>query len=59
MTKTTYERAPLPTVSPHIPAPLPVFEHRGQLVADSRDVAAMMERNHRTLCAPSVPIAGT
>lgn len=37
------QSAPAPT------APLPVFEHKGQLVADSRDVAAMMERNHRDL----------
>lgn len=29
-----------------IPAHLPVFEHKGQLVADSRDVATMIERPH-------------
>lgn len=28
------------------PAPLPVFEYQGQLVADSRDVAAMLGREH-------------
>lgn len=32
-----------------IPAQLPVFEHKGQLVADSRDVAAMLERYHKHL----------
>ena len=31
------------------PTPLPVFEHRGQLVADSRDVAAMLGRQHKHL----------
>lgn len=31
------------------PAPLPVFEYRGQLVADSRDVANMIERAHKNL----------
>ena len=32
--------------TPITPGQLPVFEHRGQLVADSRDVAAMLERSH-------------
>lgn len=49
MTKAKRERVPLPAASPPTPAPLPVFEYKGQLVADSRDVAAMMERNHRDL----------
>lgn len=31
------------------PGQLPVFERKGQLVADSRDVAAMMERDHYEL----------
>lgn len=37
------DRAGLPTPTP---AMLPVFEHKGQLVADSRDVAALIERPH-------------
>lgn len=37
------ERAGLPAP---IPAQLPVFEHKGVLVADSRDIAAMIERPH-------------
>ena len=43
MTKAKHERAGVPALTP---ATLPVFEHRGQLVADSRDVAAMLERSH-------------
>ena len=34
---------------PPTPAPLPVIEYKGQLVADSRDVAAMLERYHKHL----------
>lgn len=37
------ERARVPAP---IPAQLPVFEHKGQLVADSREVAALIERPH-------------
>ena len=29
-----------------IPAQLPVFEHKGKLVADSRDIAALIDRPH-------------
>ena len=32
-----------------VPTRLPVFEHRSQLVADSRDVAEMVERSHAEL----------
>ena len=32
-----------------IPAPLPVFEHKGKLVADSRDVATFVEKDHAHL----------
>lgn len=42
MTKTKQTRPPVPAPQ----ASLPIFEYRGQLVADSRDVAAMMERLH-------------
>lgn len=42
------ERAEWPAIAP-TPASLPVFEYRGQLVADSRDVAAMLERQHKHL----------
>lgn len=34
---------------PATPAPLLVIEYQGQLVADSRDVAELMERNHGNL----------
>lgn len=37
------ERAELPAP---IPATLPVFQHKGKLVADSRDIAALIERPH-------------
>ena len=37
------ERAELPAP---IPAQLPVFEYKGKLVADSRNVAALIERQH-------------
>lgn len=40
------ERAGLPAP---IPAQLPVFEHEGKLVADSRDVATFVEKEHRNL----------
>lgn len=40
------ERAAVPA---SIPAMLPVFEYKDQLVADSRDVAAMIERPHYDL----------
>ena len=40
------ERAELPTP---IPAQLPVFPHKGQLVADSRDVAPFVEKDHAHL----------
>ena len=30
-----------------VPTKLPVFEHRSQLVADSRDVAAMLDTERR------------
>lgn len=38
-----HKRAQVPAP---IPAQLPVFEYKGQLVADSRDIAAMIERPH-------------
>lgn len=34
---------------PPIPVQLPVFEHKGQLVADSRDVAVFAEKDHAHL----------
>lgn len=37
------ERAGVPAP---IPAQLPVFEHKGQLVADSRDISTLIERPH-------------
>lgn len=40
------ERARLPAP---IPALLPVFEHKGQLVADSREVAPFVEKDHAHL----------
>lgn len=46
--KNRAERAEWPAIA-HTPASLPVFEYRGQLVADSRDVAAMLERYHKHL----------
>lgn len=38
----------VPKAGAHPPtlAQLPVFEHKGQLVADSRDIAALVERPH-------------
>lgn len=39
------ERAGMP-VSVPTPAQLPVFEYKGKLVADSRDIAAMIDRPH-------------
>lgn len=39
------ERAKPPALTP-TPAQLPVFEYKGQLVADSREVAAMLGRSH-------------
>ena len=36
-------------INPILPAELPVFEYKGEPVADSRDVAAMIERPHKTL----------
>ena len=38
-----HERAGSPTPTP---TQLPVFEYKGQVVADSRDIAAMIERPH-------------
>ena len=46
MTKAKHERAGVPAASPPTPTPLPVIEHKGQLVADSRDVAALIKRPH-------------
>ena len=40
------ERAGMPAT---IPAPLPVFQHKGELVADSRDVAPFVEKDHAHL----------
>lgn len=40
------ERARVPAP---IPAQLPVFEHKGKLVADSRDVAPFIEKEHKHL----------
>lgn len=40
------ERAGMPAP---IPAQLPVFEHKGKLVADSRDVALFVEKDHAHL----------
>lgn len=40
------ERAGMPAT---IPAPLPVFQHKGELVADSRDVAPFVEKEHKHL----------
>lgn len=42
------ERAELPAPTT-IPAMLPVFEHKGKLVADSRDVAPFVEKDHAHL----------
>lgn len=42
------ERAGMP-VPTTIPAMLPVFEHKGKLVADSRDVAPFVEKEHKHL----------
>ena len=44
-----HKQAETLAVSPPISGQLPVFEHRSQLVADSRDVAAMLERSHKHL----------
>lgn len=41
--------APKAGAHPPTYAQLPVFEHKGKLVADSRDVAAMLERYHKHL----------
>lgn len=46
MSKRTNRAGPL---DPSPPVPLPVYEHNGQLVADSRDVAAMLGRSHWTI----------
>lgn len=40
------ERAGLPAPNP---AMLPVFEHKGKLVADSRNVAPFVEKDHAHL----------
>ena len=42
MTRTKQTGSPAPTP----PVPLPIFEYKGQLVADSREVAALIERPH-------------
>ena len=42
------ERAGMPAPTT-IPAMLPVFEHKGKLVADSRDVAPFVEKEHKHL----------
>lgn len=42
------ERAELPAPTT-IPAMLPVFEHKGKLAADSRDVATFVEKDHAHL----------
>ena len=46
MTKAKHEQAGVPVQTPSKP---PVFEYKDHLVADSRDVAARLERHHRTL----------
>ncbi len=43
--KPNSERAGLPAPVP-APALLPVFQHKGKLVADSRDIAALIDRPH-------------
>lgn len=42
------QRAGMPALVP-TPAQLPVFEHKGKLVADSRDVAPFVEKGHAHL----------
>ena len=46
--KPSPERAGMPAPTT-IPAMLPVFEHKGKLVADSRDVAPFVEKDHAHL----------